>query len=54
MNDYSQGAFEALAWVYAISYRVKDLNSLALEVEAAMNRIRSGVALNFAEKLKLL
>ena len=54
MNNYSQGAFEALAWVYAISYKVKDLNSLALEVEAAMNKIHSGVALNFVEKLNLL
>jgi len=60
VNDYVRGAFEALSWTHVLLVNVdmkKDpachLDKMIREVEAAMDDIREGVAVNFRDRLKI-
>ena len=60
MNDYVRGAFEALSWMHVLLVNIdreKDpedhLDRLIKEVEAAMDDIKEGIAVNFRDRLKM-
>jgi hypothetical protein len=59
LNDYVRGAFEALSWTHVLLVNIdskKDpvghLDKAIREVEAAMDDIKEGVAVNFRDRLK--
>jgi len=60
VNDYVRGAFEALSWTHVLLVNIdrkKDplghLDKVIREVEAAIDDIREGVAVNFRDRLKI-
>jgi len=60
VNDYVRGAFEALSWTHVLLVNIhpkKDplghLDKVIRELEAAIDDIREGVAVNFRDRLKI-
>lgn len=60
MNDYVRGAFEALSWMHVSLVNIdpeKDpldhLDKVIKEVEAAIDDITEGIAVDFRDRLKI-
>ena len=53
MNDYSMGALEALTWVRSLLDQ-HDKRRIKREILDALDKLHSGVALNFRQKIELM
>jgi len=53
LNDYSMGALEALTWVRSLLDQY-DKRRIKREIIDALDKLHSGVALNFRQKIELM